>query len=200
MVNTNYTPVPSGELRPLVGAGVSLGPSLHIGAALTRGSYLNRNSPGLPKPWDDYRQTVASGDLRLSLGYVETRAEVAWSNYEAPFASSPLHGLGAYAESKITLSPRVFIGARLEHFRYPFVASFPTGPGTFGWTSGLTTENNGEIGVGYRLSNALLLKTSFRKDHWPDPASPGFPTPDGYAAAIQVSWHAYPLEMFAGRY
>ncbi len=113
VVNTNYTPVPSGELRPLVGAGVSLGPSLHIGAALTRGSYLNRNSPGLPKPWDDYRQTVASGDLRLSLGYVETRAEVAWSNYEAPFASSPLHGLGAYAESKITLSPRVFIGARL---------------------------------------------------------------------------------------
>lgn len=197
VVNTNYTPAPSGELRPLVGAGFSFGPALHLGAAVTRGSYLNRNAANLPQSWDSYHQTVASGDLRLSIGYVETRAELAWSSYDAPLASGPLHGLGAYAESKVTLSPRVFVGLRLEHFRYPFVINFPFAPF---WASGMTTENNGEIGLGYRVSNALLIKTSFRKDQWPDPASPGFPTPAGYAAAVQVSWHAWPLEMFAARY
>jgi hypothetical protein len=200
VVNVRYTPAPSGQLRPLLGAGINLGPSLHIGASVTHGSYLNRSSPNLPSgtTWDSYKQTIASGDMRFSVGYVDSRAEVAWTSYNAPAASAPLHGLGAYAESKVTLTPRIFIAVRLEHFKYAFIGPFsPVSPY---WVSGLTTENNGEVGIGYRLSNALLVKTSVRKDHWPDPATPSFPTPDGYAVALQISWHAYPLDALARVY
>jgi hypothetical protein len=199
VVNTRYTPEPSEKARPIAGLGVSVGPSLHLGIAGTHGPYLNRNVQASLPPgssWDDYDQTVVSANARVSFGYVETRAELAWSRYEAPTVAEPVHGLGVYAEARVTLSPRVFVGLRLEHFDYAFIQTFAPGV----WTASQTLERNAELGVGYRFSQSLLVKASFRKDSWPGPSPPGANLVDGYAAAIQFSWHAYPLELLGGRY
>lgn len=57
----------------------------------------------------------------------------------------------------------VFVAARLERNMYAFV--LPVNPGF--WVGVATTEYNREVGIGYRLSTDALIKTSFRKDHWP---------------------------------
>lgn len=189
-VNTRYTPEPGHLLRAVGGVGVSIGPGLRIGASATHGPYLSDDvSAQLPtgRSWKDYKQTVVSSDLRFSVGYVEARAEVAWSEYQAPTTSDRLHGLGWYTELRGTVSPRVFVAGRFEHYRYPFI--LPVNPSF--WVARETTQMNGEVGLGYRLSAAALIKTSLRRDHWPEHSIPGAPPfPDGYAVAVQFSFYA----------
>jgi hypothetical protein len=128
-----------------------------------------------------------SSDVRISVGYVEARAEVAWSSYDAPTVSEPLHGLGWYAELRGAVSPRVFLAGRFEHYRYPFI--LPINPSF--WVGRETTQMNGELGIGYRYTASTQLKTSVRRDHWPVHSIAGAPPfPDGYAVAVQLSLYA----------
>jgi hypothetical protein len=199
-VNPRYSPEPDRRLRPVGGLGISIGPAIRVGADVTRGSYLGKNvSAQLPsgRSWEDYRQTVVSTDLRISYGYVEARAEGAWSSYDVPTVAKPLHGLGWYGELKGTVSPRVFLAGRFEHYRYAFI--LPINPSF--WVARETTQMNGEIGLGYRFSAASLVKASFRRDHWPVHSVPGAPPfPDGYAVAVQFSLHASATDLLGGRY
>jgi hypothetical protein len=188
-VNTRYTPEPGQLLRPVGGLGVSVGPAFRIGVTVTHGPYLSDDvTAQLPAgtSWKDYKQTVVSSDLRLSVGYVEARAEVAWSSYDAPTVSDPLHGLGWYAEVRGTVTPRLFLAGRFEHYRYPFI--LPVNPSF--WVGQETTQMNGEVGIGYRFTAATLLKTSVRRDHWPQHSIGGTSFPDGYAVALQLSIYA----------
>jgi len=186
-VNTNYTPVPDFYLRPTAGIGMSFGPAFRIGGTVTHGPYLGDTvSAQLPagSSWQDYKQTVVAADLRFSKGYVEARAEANWSTYEVPTVTDEQHGLGWYAELRGTLSPRVFVAARYEHYRYVFV--LPVNQAF--WVGRETTQMNGELGMGYRFTAATLLKASVRRDHWPVHSIPGAPPfPDGYAVALQCS-------------
>ena len=199
-VNTRYSPEPDHHIRPVGGLGLNLGPAFRIGADATHGPYLSREIQSqLPsgRAWDDYRQTVVSTDLRFSHGYVEARAEAAWSSYDVPTATKPLHGLGWYGELRGTVSPRLFIAARFEHYRYAFI--LPVSPAF--WVARETTQMNGEAGFGYRFSPAALLKASFRRDHWPVHNVPGAPPfPDGYAVAVQMSLHVSATDLLTGRY
>ena len=188
-VNERYTPTPGARIRPVVGAGISMGPGLRLGVTATHGAYLSRDlSPMLPAgaAWQDYAQTVVTGDLRYSAGRTETRGEITWSSYAVPTAVAPVRGLGWYLESRVALSPRVFVAGRYEDNRYPFVQ--PISP-TF-WVGAATTELNGEVGLGYRLTADALVKTSLRRDHWPVHDIQGTAFPDGYALAVQFSLHA----------
>jgi hypothetical protein len=197
-VNTNYTPVPENRLRPVAGAGVSLGPAFHAGVSGTYGPYLgSRYTPQVPSgtEWTDYAQTIVAGDARVSAGYVEVRAEIAWSKYEVPTVAEPVEGVGWYGEARVTLSPRFFVAARAEQFRYPFILPINQ---SF-WVGNTTTERNAEIGGGYRWTPDLLLKLSVRKDHWPEPHPPGVQLLDGYAVAAQLSWHVRPGEVIGRR-
>jgi hypothetical protein len=198
-VNTSYTPEPAHRLRPVVGGGVRLGPALHVGASFTQGPYLSEDvNAALPAgaAWYDYDQRILAFDARFSAGYVETRAEVAFSRYEVPTVAAPQTGSGFYVESRVTLSPRVFVGARLEWFDYPFVRAFGTN-----WVARTTLQQNGELGVGYRFSAAALLKLSARRDNWPGPdPSPNFRAPNGYAVAGQFSWVFSAASLLGPRY
>jgi hypothetical protein len=197
-VNTRYTPEPSGRMRPVVGVGISAGPGFRLGAAVTRGAYLNDTLASvLPAgtSWQDFNQTIATLDLHFSRGRFDTRAELAWSSYDVPTVADAVHGLGWYAESRATLSPRLFIAARFEDNRYPFV--MPVSPAF--WVGTATTQMNGEFGVGYRISSDALVKTSLRKDHWPVHEISGTSFPDGYAFAVQVSMHADLVELFTAK-
>ncbi|PYP16138.1 MAG: hypothetical protein DMD54_10720 [Gemmatimonadetes bacterium] len=197
-VNERYTPPPDDYLRPIAGIGVSVGPAFRIGATATHGPYLGDSvSAQLPsgRSWKDYKQTVVAGDVRFSKGYIEARAEASWSEYEVPTVTDPLHGFGWYAELRGTVSPRVFLAGRYEYYRYAFV--LPVNQ-TF-WVGRETTQMNAEVGMGYRVTSATLLKTTVRRDHWPVHTIPGAPSfPDGWAVAIQCSVFASATDLLAG--
>ncbi len=195
VVNPNYTPEPAHRLRPLLGAGVTFGPALHAGMSWTHGPYLGPSSDAaLPagRAREDFQQTVVAADLRFSVGYVDVRAEAAWASYDVPTIPDslgswrvvPVEGRGWYVEPRVTLSPRVFVAARLEWFDY---ASIRVNRDT-NLVGNATLEQNGELALGYRFSPGALLKVSGRRDNWPGPdASANFRTPNGYAFALQFS-------------
>jgi hypothetical protein len=200
LANLNYTPEPSHRLRPVAGIGYSFGPDLRLAAAVTHGAYLGSSvDEALPAgtTWQDFTQTIAALELRYSRGYLETWAEAAWSSYEVPLNDDPLRGIGAFAEMRLTHSPRVFTALRLEYFDYPFIR-----PGTpTRWTTNVTTQMNGEIAVGYRLNANTLAKLAYRRDYWPqDPGPNAPPAPDGYALAAQVGVTTDIIGLFARRY
>jgi hypothetical protein len=199
-VNPRYSPRPGQRLRPAAGAGVRVGPALHAGVSLTHGPYLGPAVATLLPDgvtWKDFDQTVEAADVRLSLGYFETHLEAAWSSYEVPTLSKTVHGFGWYDEMRATLSPRVFAAARFEYFRYAFIGAFPPKV----WIGAETIERNIEMGMGYRLTEAALLKVSYRRDFWPPQSGPGAPLlPDGSALAAQVSYHLDISELLAGKH
>jgi hypothetical protein len=197
-VNERYTPTPGQRLRPMLGLGLSLGPQLRIGTGFTHGPYLSPESDAnMPagKRWQDFQQTVMTGDARLSVGYIEARFEAAWSSYQAPTVADAVHGLGWYGEVRATLSPRLFVAGRFEHNRYPFVLAVSP---SF-WVGTATTQMNGEAGLGYRWSPDVLIKASLRKDHWPVHQIGATAFPDGYAFAVQMSVHTDVGGLIAGR-
>ena len=56
---------------------------------------------------------------------------------------------------------------------------------------------NGEVGAGFRANADVVFKTSLRRDHWPVHTLPGnLQFPDGYALAMQLSWHASLTDLF----
>ena len=187
VVHPGYSPEPSHRLRPVVRFGFTPSAAFRIGAAATHGSYLGESTEDrLPAgvAWSDFKQTVVAADVRFSIGYVDARAEVAWSSYDVPTMNSSVRGLGSYGEVRVAHTPRIFTAARFEHFRYPFIrAVSPTS-----WIGSPTTQMNAEVGLGYRLSRSALAKISYRRDYWPGEVRPGAsPAPDGYALAAQLS-------------
>ncbi len=197
-VNERYTPAPGARLRPVIGAGLTLSPGLRIGLTATHGSYLGsvdaaQLSSGMT--WSHFQQTVAVLDLRYSAGRFDNRAEATWSSYQVPTVTGAVHGFGWYAESRATISPRLFAAIRLEHNRYAFVQ--PVDPSF--WVGAETTQMNGELGLGYRFSSDALLKASVRTDHWPVHEKAGTLFPDGYALAVQFSLQADLLALVRGK-
>ena len=202
-VNAEYTTEPSARARPVVGLGWSAGPAFRLGATYTAGSYLSDASqPAVPKgaSWDQFGQRVFALDAHWSTGYLDTHAEAIWSTYEVPTISGVIGGTGWYGESRYTLSPRWFVAGRYEFYNYPFVMPLtipiPSQAPRYLWIGRAVTQMNGEAGVGYRATESLLFKASARKDHWPVHETPdGTRFPDGYALALQLSWHASISEM-----
>ena len=198
-VNERYLPKPGRVLRPAAAVGLTLGPGLRLGASATRGPYLSSALEAALPPgagWRSYKQTVVGVEGRYTGGYLEARAEMIWSSYQVPTFTDEVEGLGGYAELRLTASPRLFVATRLERNRYAFVAPAKGGA----WRGSSRTQYNGELGVGYRLSPDFLLKSSIRLDQWPGPSPATFALPDGYAFAIQLSYRADLLGVFARRY
>jgi hypothetical protein len=200
VVNPRYSPEPGDRLRPVLRVGYTPSPAFRIGAAITRGPYLGpASSDRMPAntEWQDFSQTVIASDVRFSIGYVDARAEIAWSSYEVPTLADDVNGLGAYAEARIAHSPRIFSALRVERFRYPFIRAVSATT----WIGAPVTQYNAEAGVGYRLGPSALAKLSYRRDYWPGNVRPGAPpAPDGYALAIQLSMLVDIGEMLEPRY
>jgi hypothetical protein len=200
LVNPRYTPEPGRKIRPVVGVGFSAGPGFRVGAAATRGPYLNEALSGqLPAgtAWDDFAQSIVGVDGRYSAGYIEARAEATWSSYDVPTVADEVEGFGWYGEIRGTVTPRFFVALRYEDSKYAFIR--PVSPSF--WVGTATRQMNGEAGVGYRVSADALLKTSFRRDHWPVQTSPGgMRFPDGYALAVQFSQRLDVMGLLEGKY
>ena len=200
LVNPRYTPKPGRRVRPVAGVGVSAGPGFRVGAAATRGSYLSEDVAAmLPAgaAWEDFGQSVVAADARYSAGYIVVRAEAAWSSYEVPTVADRVNGFGWYGEIRGTVTPRLFVAARYENSKYAFIR--PVSPSF--WVGSATRQINGEIGAGYRFSADALLKTSFRRDHWPvQTTASGTRFPNGYAFAVQFSQRVDVMGLFERTY
>jgi hypothetical protein len=185
-----YVPDPTATARPAVGAGVTLATGVRVGASATWGPYLNCDLPPTllaGRPWRSYQQRVGGVDAQLSRGYLEFRGEIAAAQYEVPDdgsgAANVVRGLTYYGEAKYTLSPRLFVAARMERNDYAYIQPLSDAA----WIASSTDMYDGEVGAGYRLNAQTLLKASVRADRWR--VSPDMRPflPNGAAFALQVS-------------
>lgn len=197
VTRAGYLPDPTPALRPAVGAGFTPLIGLRLGASFTVGPYLNDTLAGTllaGRTWSDYHQRIAAFDAEFSRGYAELHAELALSSYDVPGRTGTVNGYAYYGELKYTWTPRLYTAVRLEQNNYPFIQ--PLGGA---WVARTTNMYNGEAGVGYRLSQAALVKLSFRKDaHWGvDPAVRYF-VPDGNALAAQFCYTFDVVELLRG--
>ena len=191
-----YVPDPTAALRPAIGGGFTPFTGLRIGASATWGPYLNASLPAQlldGRPWQHYQQQIEALDLAYSLDYLELHAEWARGSYQVPTVASSLTGETWYVEAKYSLSPRLFVAARAERNDYPFIR--PAGAASWTWRD--TDFEDGELGLGYRVSAALIAKVSYRADRWQrTPAVYAFIGPGGHALALQLSQSFDVLEMF----
>ncbi|HEY2064753.1 MAG TPA: hypothetical protein VGG84_02265 [Gemmatimonadaceae bacterium] len=185
IMHEGYSPDPSPSPRPAVGFGVTPATGVRIGASATMGPYLRSDlAPALlaGRSWRSYQQRVLAADVQISRGYLELFAEGAYGSYDVP-GQSAANGLTYYVESRYTFTPRLYLAARVERNDYPFIA--PVGAAQ--WTSSSSDVSDGEVGVGFRVSAATLVKLSGRADRWAPARSPYAPSANGRALAMQVS-------------
>lgn len=183
-----YVPAPTPRPRLALGAGVTPVVGSRIGASFTRGTYLNdaiAPSALFGAAWRDFRQTVMAFDAQFSRGYFEVRGELGYGWYEVPGVAKASFGLTHYTEARYTLTPRIFIAARGEQNRYPYLQ--PPADGATAWTHERPTVTDAELGFGYRIGPKSLFKASFRRDWWTTERYGRAFLPDGYAWAMQLS-------------
>jgi hypothetical protein len=181
-----YTPDPSAAPRPAIGLGFTPFTGLRVGASATLGSYLNCDLPSSlldGRSWRSFHQRVGAADVQFSRGYLEMWGEVGVGRYDVPGHANRVSGLTYYTEAKYTLSPRFFVASRFERNDYPFIQ--PRDAST--WMATATNFYNGEIGAGFRVSAATLVKASYRADRWLVPETLRAILPNGSAFAVQVS-------------
>lgn len=181
-----YVPEASDAARMAIGAGVTPTTGIRVGGSFTHGPYLNRELAALTlhgREWCDFAQTVAAVDAQFSRGYFEARGELAYAWYDVPGVAARAFGVTHYTELRYTLTPRLFVAARAEQNRYPYIQ-----PGADGvWTTGRPTVTDAELGAGYRVGVRTLLKATFRRDWWTSERAARPYLPDGYAWALQLS-------------
>ena len=185
----DYVPDPSPAVHPDLGVGFTPGPEWRLGASAVWGPYLNPDvAPDLPAgtEWQDYTEWIVAFDTRVSRGYFEFRGELALSRYDVPTQSAPLHGVTYYAEVKQTWAPRVFTAVRVERNDYGFIRPRSGSP----WISQPVDAYDAEVGLGVRANAGTIIKASYRRSWWH-----GSSLRDGYALALQVSYHVDVMDL-----
>lgn len=181
-----YVPRPDPLIRPLIGIGVTPMTGLRVGASATDGAYLNgelSSSQLNDRGWQSYRQRVLAGDLQYGFGHFDLRAEFVVAKFEVP-RRGWIDGQAGYGEVRATLTPRVFVAARTEFNRYPFIRPLSETE----WVSRHTELRAVETGLGYRFGANTLMKVTFSADDWVvTPENAGFIRPGGKALAVQFS-------------
>jgi hypothetical protein len=194
--HAGYVPDPSAALRPAIGAGFTPFTGLRVGGSATWGPYLNASLPSTlldGRSWQHYQQRIGAFDVAYSHDYLELHAEWAHGSYDVPGFADAVSGETWYVEGKYALGARVFVAVRAERNDYPFIRP----AGTTVWTGRPTDFDDGEVGIGYRVSASLLTKLSYRADDWHlTPAEAAFLGSGGRALAVQLSQSFDLLGMF----
>lgn len=151
--------VPS-YLQWSAGGGYSIRQGFRIGASAFRGPYLNEElQSALPagKSLRDYPATGIGTDVQFNRGRLSLSGEIHRFVFSYPsFTESPSL-LSAYVESKVVLTPRFFLAARVGRYD----------PGRVTDTTGASLARYAgraqsyETGAGYWLNRRTLVKTSY---------------------------------------
>ena len=185
LTREDYVPESGADYRPALGLGFTPVMGVRLGVTASAGSYLNPEIPSASlagREWCDYDQRIVAAELQLSHGYFEGNAEAARSSYDVP-GTEPVDGWSGYVEGKLTLSPRVYLAARVQRNDYPYIAERGDG----GWIAVRSAFTEAEIAGGYRFGPSTLGKLALRRDRWTPSPNPGAPQANGYALVTQLS-------------
>jgi hypothetical protein len=186
LTHRDYVPRASAALQPVVGIGYTPITGLRLGATAANGPYLNSGVPSSQtagRDWQSYHLRQIASDIEYGVGHLDVRGEFDYASYEVPTAASMI-GRAGYLEGRYTVTPRFFVAARGEANHYPFIRPLAAGA----WIARRTNFSDGETGIGFRVSNATLIKASYRWDKWQvTAANASFVRPGGHAIAVQVS-------------
>jgi hypothetical protein len=192
----DYVPEPDRAPRPALGLGMTPFVGFRVAINATSGPYLNDDLR--PQDWRSFHQRVIATDVQYGFAHFDLRAEFAITDFEVP-TRERIDGPAGYAEARATLTPRVFVAARGEFNRYPFIRA---GPGPMGttWIARRTELRAFEAGIGFRFDATTLLKASFSVDDWVvTPENASFVRPGGKAIAVQLSREFDLMELVARR-
>jgi len=156
-------PARSGQRAQWVAAGgITPFQRVRLGASFATGPYLDAAvSSQLPAGsfWRDFTQRAVGADVQLTLHHLELQGELLFTNFNVPRISQRLGAAGYFIELKHTLTPRLFLAGRWNQLYFDRLRS--------GITNGERPrfDNNRyslEIGLGYHLSEKLLVKGSYQ--------------------------------------
>jgi len=178
---------PDSAFRPVFGVGYTPFFGLRLGASYTDGPFLSRfYNDSLPEgvSWRDFDQRVVGMDFQYSHEYLELNAEWSRKKYQLPFLAPDLEETNYFVELKYTFTPRFYAAARLQVLDRTLI-----GTSAPEFTTAINRRlEDVEIGLGYRVSPDLLLKASYRSQHWRSPDNMVNGLRDGHSLAFQISW------------
>ena len=160
---------------------------LRIGAYATQGTYLGQGvgwalAPG--QSWRDFEQQIAGITLEFSRGHFELNGDLAFSYYAVPTHAELASGRAWFLEPKYTWTPRLFTALRVEQNDYPYIQPIDS---TL-WIAQNVEFYDVEIGMGWRFTPDLVVKASYRGDHWDVTEAVQAYFPNGYAWGLQLSY------------
>jgi hypothetical protein len=133
-----------------------------LGASFATGPYLDASVRSQLPPgtfWRDFTQRAFGADVQLTLRHVELQGELMFTNFNVPGISQRLGAAGYFIELKHTLTPRWFLAGRWNQLYFDRIRS------GIAYGERPRFDNNRyslEFGVGYHLSEKLLVKGSYQ--------------------------------------
>jgi len=131
---------------------------LVVGASAARGPWLSRDvvpaSAGAPP------QTALGLDAEYSRDHWIVRGEMVWSRWALPFALWPstsrdVHALGAWAEGRYRVTPRLFVASRVDRLAFSKIAGTLFAGAPVPWDAPVTRL---ETAAGWYLQRNLVAR------------------------------------------
>jgi hypothetical protein len=147
-------------------------PAVRVGVSGSIGPYLNDFSNLFMPPGrtvNDYDQELVMADAEFQFGHVELRGEGFRNVWETPNVGN-LRVSGGYVEGKYTLPQGLYGAGRFDMLRFSKVVDSGGTPRP--WHRDVDRL---EVGLGYRLSRAVLAKAVYQRfyEHALTPAGEG---------------------------
>jgi hypothetical protein len=132
---------------------------LVVGVSAARGPWLSRE---VPVPGAAPLQRVLGADLEYSRGHWIARGEMVWSRWSLPAPLPPsdaasVAALGAWAEARYRISPRVYLAGRADRLGFSRVSGSAPGSQPIPWDAPVTRL---EGGLGYYLQRNVVLRAT----------------------------------------
>lgn len=133
-----------------------------LGASFAAGPYLDASVTSQLPPgtvWSDFTQRAFGADVQLTLRHLELQGELLFTNFKVPRISQRLGAAGYFIELKHTLTPRLFLAGRWNQLYFDRLRSGIA----YGERPRFDSNRYSlEFGLGYHLSEKLLVKSSYQ--------------------------------------
>jgi hypothetical protein len=139
---------------------------LVLGTSGARGAWLSSSVARLvagDSGGNRYTQTAWGADAEYSRDHWLIRSEMIWSRWRLPLAASApsgidLDALAAWDEGRYKLTPRIFVGARVDHLGF---SDIQTSTALLPWDAPV---NRVETAVGYALQRNLTARVGVQRN------------------------------------
>jgi hypothetical protein len=139
-------------------------PGLVLGGSAARGKFFDDTvTAALPESSGSHAQSALGGDAEYSRGHWLVRSELVWSRWNVPFAtpatSMNLSALGAWAEGRYRITPRIVVSARVDHLGFSRLEAGTNLTPT--WDANVTRV---EADAGYYIQRNLLARFAVQRN------------------------------------